>query len=101
MASTAPSTHPMSACGPPICDMLTVVAGKRPRALTKPSSLPCAVVFSASDLPEVAIRFLLPKNVPCANSSSQHLYARYTRPDLAAPAVAPSPSVGQRPPLYQ
>src|SRR5215208_6959465 len=76
MASTAPSTHPMSACGPPIaeimsgivmkgpmptiCDMLIVVAGKRPKALTKPSSLPCAVVSPASDLPDVAISYLLP-----------------------------------------
>src|SRR5215204_5761581 len=55
---------------PTICDMLTVVAGNRPKALTKPSSLPCAVVFSASDLPDVAISYLPPKNVPCANSSS-------------------------------
>src|SRR5215213_9030248 len=52
MASTAPSTHPMSACGPPIAeimsgivmkgpmptiwDMLTVVAGNKPRARRSP-----------------------------------------------------------------
>jgi hypothetical protein len=64
----------MSACGPPIAeimsgivmkgpmptiwDMLTVVAGNKPRARTKPWSLPCAVVSPASDLPDVATSYL-------------------------------------------
>src|ERR671933_1062609 len=79
-------SQPMSACGPPIaeimsgivmkgpiptiCDMLTVVAGNRLSAFTKPWSLPCAVSSAVMALPASSISHFLLSTSPSHNSSA-------------------------------
>src|SRR5918912_2687951 len=63
--------------------MLTVLAGNRLSAMTKPSSLPCAVSTLASGLPDVSIIHLFPV-------TSQHKSSPLTTLEQVPPHVRPA-----------